>query len=332
MTEGVVCSRRAAGGMLPVAAAWLMLASAGLHAQTAASPEAKAGPATGADTAQAQSAPEQLPKFDVASVKAHHAGGMNMMMGFRVLPDGVSISGMPLGILLRQAFGVPEDQILNEPDWVKSDRYDIEAKVDPDDAPKLEKLTKEQRFAMLLPVLEDRFGLKYHTEKKDLEVYDLVVAKGGPKLKAAKPDDGAGGGMDGEGKMPPPGAGDGAPRPPRGGIMMRMSSQGMTLEAPEVKMDGLAGTISMVLGATVVDKTGLKGAYDCKLTFAPEMNGDIMGMPPQPPPPGADGSAPPPQGPSIFSAVQEQLGLKLEAHKEPVDVIVIDHIQQPSAN
>ena len=335
MTDGVVRSRENSPGWLPIAAAWIVLA-ASLHAQTDAKPAAK----TDADAAQSGSAAAQLPQFDVASVKAHHAEGMNMMMGFRLLPDGVSISGMPLAMLLREAFQVPEDQILNEPAWVKSDRYDIEAKVDPDDAGKFEKLTKEQQFAMLLPLLEQRFGLKYHRKKKDLEVYGLVVAKGGPKLEAAKPDDSAGDGMDGkpetggDGKMPPPppGAGGGAPRPPMGRSMIRMSTQGMMIEAHGVKADGIAGTISTILGATVVDKTGLKGTYDFTLSFAPEMDGNMMGMP-APPPPGAGGGAPPePTGPSIFTAVQEQLGLKLEAHKEPVDVIVIDHIQQPSAN
>ena len=339
MTIGrVVCLRRLGAA---VAAAAL---AAGGYAQ--GGPDAK-----GADAAQIQSTDAQLPKFDVASVKAHKSEGMQMMAGMRLTPDGISISGVPLAMLLREAFGLPEDRILNEPDWVNSARYDIEAKVDPDDAGKLDKLTRTERMAMLVPLLEERFGLKFHHETKTLEVYALVVAKGGAKLKASTGD---GGGLkEGAGPaMPPPGAereaggpppnggpmamkpGDGGggamPAPPKGATMMRMSPDGMTMAGRDATADQLAQAIAMQLGSTVVNETGLKGKYDYSLSFAPEMGGRMMGMPP---PGGGDGGAPPPpQGPSLFSAVQEQLGLKLEAKKEPVDVIVIDHIEQPTAN
>ncbi len=276
-------------------------------------------------------------------------------MGISATPDGVQANGVPLQMLVRQAFGVSDDRILNEPDWVKSARFDLEAKVAPEDAPMLKTLSMQERFAMFLPVLEDRFGLKFHHEKKDLEVYTLVVAKGGPKLKEATPADGGKGDRPksgGTGAPPPPplppglggaAGGEAASRPGLGGggpargqgMVMRMSStQGMTLNANGTPIASLAQMISQQISATVVDKTGLTGNYDFMLSFMPEMaigTGSMM-RPPQgaPPPDGAQTQEP--VGASIFTALQEQLGLKLVAQKEPMDVIVIDQIEQPTAN
>ena len=128
-----------------------------------------------------------LPQFDVVSVKPHKDEGMSMRMAFLTTPDGVSISGVNLDSLFRAAFDVSGDRILNAPEWAKSSRFDIEAKVAPDDAPKLKALSRQQRWAMLIPVFQDRFGFKFHHETKELEVYTLVVAKGGPKLKESAP-------------------------------------------------------------------------------------------------------------------------------------------------
>lgn len=320
MTEGKLCLRLLSRPVLPIAALLIALPPASLRAQENTS-------ASGA--AQTQNTAPQLPKFDVASIKPHQSEGMRMRAGMQLTPDGISATGAPLSMLLHEAFGLPADRILNEPDWVNSARYDIEAKVDPDDAPKLEKLTPKERVEMLLPLLEDRFGLKFHHETKTLEVYALVVAKGGPKLKAATDDNG---GESADAAPPPLGGpdGDGGVKLPRSAMMMRMSPDGMTMEGHDATADQLAQAITVQLGSTVVNETGLKGKYDYTLTFAPEMGGRMMGMPP--PGAGDGGAPPPPQGPSIFAAVQEQLGLKLEAKKEPVDAVVIDHIERPSAN
>jgi uncharacterized protein (TIGR03435 family) len=298
-----------------------------------------------------------LPKFDVASIKPHKDEPNGMMrIGFGVTPDGARADGVPLQMIVTQAFGVSRDRILNEPDWVKSTRYDMEAKVSPEDAPKLKGLTQRQRGVMLLPVLEDRFGLKFHHETRELNVYTLVVAKGGPKLKTAQPDqaeDGPPGGNGDRGPMtarpdhggPPLGGkpGDGGPMPaPRAGqSFMRMSPQGMTLEGRSVPIGTMVEFLSRELGATVIDKTGLADKYDYTLNFISENRGFGFGPPP-PPPPSAPSDGPAPSGspesapadtpPSLVDAVQQQLGLKLVQQKEPVDVIVIDHIEQPSAN
>lgn len=238
-----------------------------------------------------------------------------MMVGVQFTPDGISITGLPLHMLIREAFGVSNDRLLGEPGWVNSARYDIEAKVDAADAPKLDKVEMEQRWAMMRPLLEDRFGLKFHHETRQLNEYVLVVAKGGSKLKPSKI---AAGANAKEGRR----------------SMMRMSPKGMSLEANAVSVADLVRTLSMQLGSTVVDKTGLTGTYDYTLDFAPDnMPGPML----RPPPDGGQGqggNAPPPEpaAPSLFTALQEQLGLKLQAQKGPVDVIVIDQIQQPSPN
>jgi uncharacterized protein (TIGR03435 family) len=106
--------------------------------------------------------------------------------GIHMTPDGISIIGMPLAMLVRQAFGLSKDRILNEPEWVRSARFDIEAKVAPEDVARLASLTLQQRGRMMLPLLEERFGLKFHHETRVLPVFALEVAKGGPKLKGTK--------------------------------------------------------------------------------------------------------------------------------------------------
>lgn len=326
--------------------------------QTAAAPAPQPDADSGKTPVAADASPGAtalLPLFDVVSVKAHKDEGMMMRIGISATPDGFQADGVPLQMLIRQAFGLSADRILNEPDWAKSARFDVNAKVAPEDAPKLKDLSMQQRDAMMLPVLEDRFGLKYHHETKELQVYTLLVAKGGPKVKESEGVAGAGASpapaRAGAGAdvppppLPPPGAGgtpggagaarSGPPGSPPGGArtMMRMSTEGMTLDAHQSTMASLAQMISHQISATVVDKTGLTGKYDYTLSFMP----DTMGMGPMMRPGGDAGhedgaESQQPVGPSIFTAVQEQLGLKLVAEKEAVDVIVIDHIEQPSAN
>jgi bla regulator protein BlaR1 len=273
---------------------------------------------------QSSVGPADLPKYDVSSIKPYKADDMRVRM--MITPDGISLHGAPMRLLLPEAFGVEEDRILGEPAWVKSNRYDIEAKVAPEDAPKLKDLKVEQRNAMMLQLLVDRFNLKYHREKRELPMYALVVAKDGLKMKLTKPD-----------QDPPeteaPQQGD-APRPadagpPRMGKRMMMMNPGH-LESTGTTIDMLTHVLSRQLGRTVVDKTGLTGEYDFTLDYTP----DNMPMPPH----GASEGAPKPEtaidpgGPSIFTAVEEQLGLKLEATKGMVDVIVIDHIDLPTEN
>ncbi len=145
-----------------------------------------------AESAQQEDAGPEKPRYEVATIKPHPDEGMMMQFGMQMTPDGISVKGLPLQMLVRQAFALPADRILNEPEWLKSARFDIEAKVSPEDAPKLKSLSPQQRGEMMLPLLEERFGLKFHHEMKTLPVYTLVAAKGGPKLKDAKPEEAGG--------------------------------------------------------------------------------------------------------------------------------------------
>lgn len=364
LTSGSIASTRA------VLMAAGCMALAGARAQSAAS-AINAVPPVQTKHADTRDSGTQPPRFEVASIKTHKPEGTMMRFGFHVTPDGISVSGVPLAALVSQAFGLPNDQILNEPEWARSARYDIEAKVDPSEASQLDRMTQKQRMAMLLPLLEDRFALKFHHETKAMNVYTLVVAKGGPKLKASTNNETAqspsatrrggpppdsnpkGGPMSSQpdsppgGAMPPPPPGARSGTPPPGAMMMQMSTQGMTIRGRGITSAQIADMIGRALGSTVVDKTGLTGKYDYTLNFAPETGGGMMAPMGPPPPSGAAASGAPASGasasndssasapapaPSIFTAVQEQLGLKLQVKKEPVDIIVIDHIEQPSPN
>ena len=142
--------------------------------------------------AQVQDAPADIPKFEVASIRPNKAGEMKIMMHFT--PDGMTMKGVTPQNMLTRAFSVEDDRIVGAPAWVKSSQFDLQAKVAAEDAPKLDKLNYEQRFAMLQPLLEDRFNLKFHHETREMPVYLLEVAKGGSKLKRSEPEGGDGNG------------------------------------------------------------------------------------------------------------------------------------------
>ncbi len=233
----------------------------------------------------------------------------------RTKPDGIAVSGMPMHMILREAFGVTNDRLLGEPAWVTTSRYDVDAKVTPEDAPKFKPLTDQQQWQMLLPVLEDRCALKFHHETRELTVYTLVVARGGLKMQVSKP-------LDPNVKLTP------GQNPSSAG--MSVSEKLFTLTGRRASMTSIVRWISMQLGSTVIDKTGLTESYDYTLSFVPDesMKAGIL-------PPGSNGGStlpPDTEGPSIFTALPEQLGLKLVAQKLPVDVIVIDHMEPPTAN
>jgi len=264
--------------------------------------------------ADAQSAAGALPAFDVVSIKP---GDPNQMKGsINFTPDGMSIGNLSLDMLLRQAFKVSSGQLVGLPPWAKNTRYDIEAKVAAEDAPQLKNLKEAERWAMLVPVFEERFGLKYHHETRDLTVYTLMIAKGGAKMKQADPASTYPNGFRS------PGGYGGA------GMMRAMPGEFIGQSVP---LENLVRSLSAYLGSTIVDKTGLTGKFDFDLKWDPAEQGGAMMMAPGGGPPEA-ASAPDATGPTLFTALEEQLGLKLEAHKEPVDVIVIDHVEQPSAN
>jgi uncharacterized protein (TIGR03435 family) len=173
---------------------------------------------------------------------------------------------------------------------------------------------------MLQSLLIERCKLAVNHENKELPVYALVVAKGGVKMKKSDfvpPDKPMSG--------PPPMGKNGTPT----GGMIRMTGRG-SVESTGVEIPILVNVLSRSAGRMVIDKTGLTGRWDFKLTWTPEIP---EGLGPGGPG-GPGGGSPPPEaaGPSLFTAIQEQLGLKLEPEKAPVDVLVIQHVEKPSEN
>jgi uncharacterized protein (TIGR03435 family) len=287
-------------------------------------------------------------EYEVASIKPSKTGSVAGGSMFRMsyTDDGLSVEGFPLMSLIQQAYGIGRDRLTGAPDWLNSERYDIQAKMDGAAIEEFKALSpavaRAARQHMLQKLLQDRFALTVHRENKELSVYNLLIAKGGLKLQESKPDDnvakgdkpkdaatdakiagaktassggplvtGGGGNAAGGSKnitMAPSGGASFSISGGRGGVRMT-SGKGITAA-------GLAATLASIAGRPVLDKTGLTGKYDYKLEYAPD---DSQ----------ADAD---PAGPSIFTAVQEQLGLKLEPGKGPVEIVVIDHIERPSGN
>jgi uncharacterized protein (TIGR03435 family) len=273
--------------------------------------------------AQAQ-VPERPPSFEVASVKENRSGDLRSPI--RTEPGGrFTATNVLLKFLIAEAFMGPQpvhlsSRIVGGPDWINSMRFDINAKAStefrssPDGPP-------NELLLMLRSLLEDRFKVRTHRETRELPVYELVVARAdgklGPQLRQSTAN------CDGPppprqpNEPPPCGAMRGPARVMAGGIPMRRFAEMLTAIMA-------VGTPASADGRLVVDKTGLSGRFAFNLTWTPEQ------MPTASPPPGI----PPidPNGPSLFTALQEQLGLKLESAKGPVEVLVIDSVERPTAD
>jgi uncharacterized protein (TIGR03435 family) len=233
--------------------------------------------------------------FEVATIKPNSTGDRRIMI--RMAPGGrFTATGVTLRQLIAQAYNVRDFQITGGPGWVSGERYDINAK-GPEGMP--DRVPPEVVRPMLRALIEERFQLKTHQESKEMPVYALVAGKGGPKMTPAAAES--------------------------QGPMMRMGRG--QLSGKKIPMVMLAQQLAMQLGRNVVDKTGLKGDFDFTLEWTPEPGQGPGGPPPGEPLPAADSS-----GPTIFTAVQEQLGLKLDSDKGPVDIIVIDSVAKPSEN
>jgi uncharacterized protein (TIGR03435 family) len=255
-----------------------------------------------------------LPGFEVASVKPAKTGEGSTIL---LTADGVTATRVTVKFLIKQAYGLEDDEISGAPGWLDSETYDVVAKVGSSDLAALDKLDEKQRLRMLQPVLAERFQLKVHRAPKEIPVYALVIAKNGPKLHQAKPGDTYADGIKGpDGK-------------PGGRPGMMMWSRGRLI-AQGIPIASLLPPLTQQLERTVLDKTGLKGTYDITLQWTPEDDGPIVN--------GAEGgrqgstSAADSSGASIFTAIQEQLGLKLESQKGQVEGLVIDHVERPSGN
>jgi uncharacterized protein (TIGR03435 family) len=232
------------------------------------------------------------PAFEVASVKP--AAPPTRGMSMEIEPGGrFTATDVSLRSLLKKAYGIRDFQIQNPPAWFDSQRYDVYAKP-------MGSAGEQQVERMLQSLLADRFQLKFHREPKDFQVYVLTLAKNGPKLKQAAAEENV-----------------------QGGVRLRGVGSLTGIHASTLQLaEALSGIVlngRHILDRPVLDQTALSGSYDFSLQWTPD------------PTPSED--APPiPTSPSIFTAVQEQLGLKLETRKAPVDLFIIDHVERASEN
>jgi uncharacterized protein (TIGR03435 family) len=255
------------------------------------------------------------PQFEVASVKPAAPDQRGMFV--RNLPGGrVNVNNMTLKEMIVIAWHIQPFQISGGPSWMDAARYDISAKS--------ETTPKDGEISLMIQaLLKDRFQLTLHQETKELPVYALVLKKEG-KLGPGLTESKEGSCTPIDMTKPPPPPEPGKPRKLGCGGMM-MSPRQITASAASIS--SLAPSLSRMLGRTVIDKTGLTGKYDIVLQWTPDESQAIRPGPDAPPAPPSDSAAP-----SIFTALQEQLGLKLESQKGPVQIFVIDRAEKPSEN
>ena len=245
----------------------------------------------------------QKPQFEVATVRPNKSGEQGASLGPR--PGGRLIgTNQTVRNLIRNAFNVQPYQLIGGPDWMDSDRFDIQAKAADTDIDEKGMMPYQQFVLRLQSLLEDRFKMVTHWETRELPVYALVLAtpgKLGPKLKAHTGDCNR-----------PPGSAPPAPgsAPVNCGTRTNINGTVGKVTGSGITMATFARNLSGGSGRYIIDKTGLEGAYDLELEFTPEQSPDTTGA-------------------SLFTAMQEQLGLKLDSQRAPVEVIVIDRVERP---
>jgi uncharacterized protein (TIGR03435 family) len=263
----------------------------------------------------------------VIAIKAVDGAGGSMMM--RMLPGRLDYNGLPIGILLRQALQKPDYQIVGAPGWVNTERYSITATA-PEGTP------PTAITVMMVNLLKDRFHLTSHLETREQPIFNLVIARSdgrlGPDLKPTPAECqatiaeriAASKAAAERGAPPPPPTSFPDPNDPLACGFVRMGPGLATGSGRTIAQ--IAPTLADLLGRPVIDKTGLTGRYDFALTFAPTGRGaGPFAMLPGAPPPPDD-----PDAPGLSTAVQEQLGLRLESARGPVEVVVIDSLEKPT--
>ena len=229
----------------------LLLAAMGIAAVTAPIAMGLAHPAPVRIRPQAQGADALVPEYQVLSLKPNKSGNtIDKLILFR--PKRFTATNFTLRGLICVAYGVQDSQISGGPDWLSSEKYDIEANVDGSVAEAVSNFTVEPQRIMLQHLLSDQFKLSLHHETRDLPVYELVVAKDGPKLSEANP-----GGTSRTSDK----------NPDRKGRTSRLFFSGTRLTGEAVSPAALVGPLSLLLGRPVLDKTGLKGEYDFTLDW-----------------------------------------------------------------
>ena len=245
--------------------------------------------------------------FDVATIRPAPPPDANFHVSVSSPPRSsrFEATNLPIKALLQIAYGF-DAPVVGAPDWVAESFYDIQARSDEAADARLAKLTSnevrlEKRNAIRV-LLAERLGLKTHLETRNTSVYYLVVDKGGIKMQIVPPP-------------PPPADGEAPPPPPPADVQAHGSQHGLEFDGSNASMRAISGALSAMVEAPVIDKTGLTGPYNYTLQFGREWS-----------------ERDPDSWPSIFTAVQEQLGLKLEAAHESVPNLVVDHITKPTEN
>jgi uncharacterized protein (TIGR03435 family) len=222
-----------------------------------------------------------LPSFEVASIKQRIPDSDSST--YRTTTGRLEMRNQTLKRCIQIAYALKAEQVSGGPEWIDSDRFDIDAKAE---AP----VTGQELMLMLQSLLKDRFKLLFHREMKSFPGYSLVVAKGGLKVHEVT-------------------AG-----------LARTNTRRGSMVAEKMSLNGLARTLANILGVPVLDKTGIPGVFDMKLEWSPD---DSVSPPP------ANGSGEAMSSGSLFTAVQEQLGIRLQSEKVPLDVLVIDAAERP---
>lgn len=245
--------------------------------------------------------------FDVATIRLAPPPDANFHVSVSSPPHSsrFEATNLPMKVLLQIAYGF-DAPVVGAPDWVGNTFYNIQARSDAGADARLAKLTDnevrlEKRSAIRV-LLAERLHVKTHFETRNSSIYDLVVGKGGVKMQTVP-------------AAPAPANGEAAPGPAPADVQAHGSQHGLEFVGSNAPVRAITGVLSSMVEAPVVDKTGLKGTYNYKIQF------------------GRDWSAHDPESwPSIFTAVQEQLGLKLEAVHESVPNLVIDQMTKPTEN
>jgi len=264
--------------------ALVFLAAALLAGRVARGQLVHKGPAAAISLAQT------LSPYDVSSITPNKSGDQSWGMGLH--SDVFTANNVPLKSIIAFAYDLKEDLIVGLNGPVSSVSFDVTAKILSTGNGPPAKLQDGQLQAMIIPLLADRFHLKAHLESKTVPVYDLVVARGGPKVKLDQSD--------------------------RNGNNWNINEQNTmkVLSGNGDSMGDLADILSGLAGRKVIDKTGLTGHADITLKWSDDVAAEAGG----------------PNVISIFTAIEEQLGLKLQPSKGPVDTLVIDHVEMPTAN
>jgi len=263
---------------------------------------------------------EGEPRFEVASVKPNNAG--DPRTGGRLAGASFSMVNETLWRLIGEAYGdpqaLPRDRIIGGPSWIETDRFDVDAVAS---AP----LDRPHAEPMLRHLLAERFKLAAHAEKREMAVFALRPARRdgapGSQLRRADVDCAA---LEAAG-TPPPSSPNGRPCVMQFGFG-RLAANGLTIH------ELATVALSRAAGRPVIDQTGLRGPFQWSLTWTPDnLPPRAPGTPPDQPLT-VNGFTVDPNGPSLFTALEEQLGLKLESAKGPVDVLVIDHVERPTSD